>query len=157
MQNCCRWILWQWPKLLSEVERSLRPCSQCHELSDWNEKCHCFLVHWRRNVMNLPQFVEFETSSPLENRGAEDEKSLFGCSFSFHGMNTRNLFFKAELKLTQNLGNFPAKTSIFTWGTHWISRFFSEDLKYCMFGLGDSHYWGKGTEDGPGQLEFIWI
>eukprot|EP00931_Biecheleriopsis_adriatica_P086419 TRINITY_DN610_c0_g1_i10.p1 TRINITY_DN610_c0_g1~~TRINITY_DN610_c0_g1_i10.p1 ORF type:complete len:964 (+),score=245.44 TRINITY_DN610_c0_g1_i10:67-2892(+) len=21
------------------------------------------------------------------------------------------------------------------------------DLKYCIFGLGDSHYWGKGTED----------
>lgn len=21
------------------------------------------------------------------------------------------------------------------------------DLKYCMFGLGDSHYWGKGTEE----------
>ena len=22
----------------------------------------------------------------------------------------------------------------------------TEDLKYCIFGLGDSHYWGKGTE-----------
>ena len=21
------------------------------------------------------------------------------------------------------------------------------DLKYCIFGLGDSHYWGKGTEE----------
>merc|ERR1719284_1227392 len=21
------------------------------------------------------------------------------------------------------------------------------DMKYCIFGLGDSHYWGKGTED----------
>jgi len=22
-----------------------------------------------------------------------------------------------------------------------------KDMKYCMFGLGDSHYWGKGTEE----------
>ena len=21
------------------------------------------------------------------------------------------------------------------------------DFKYCIFGLGDSHYWGKGTEE----------
>ena len=26
--------------------------------------------------------------------------------------------------------------------------FRAKDLKYCIFGLGDSHYWGKGTEDG---------
>lgn len=26
------------------------------------------------------------------------------------------------------------------------------ELKYCIFGLGDSHYWGKGTEEPKSTL-----
>ena len=72
-------------------------------------------------------------------------------------MNTTNLFFKAELKLTQIWRIFQQKLNLHMGYPLDLPSFFSEDLKYCMFGLGDSHYWGKGTEDGPGQLEFTWI
>lgn len=112
MQNCCRWILWQWPKLLSEVERSLRPCSQWHELSFWNEKRHDFLVRWWQNVMNLPQFVEFETSS-LPKRGVLKMRNLYLdvhlVLFSWHEWIQETFFFKAELKLTQIFGEFSSK------------------------------------------------
>ena len=90
-----------------------------------NEKSHYFLLHWWRNVMNLPQFVEFETS-PLEKMVLKMRNlQLFGFSFSFVFMAWIQQTFSSKLSWSwPKFGEISSKNSTFTWGTHWISLVF---------------------------------